>query len=304
MRPTEYRYLHILAAIVVVLLAIACGGQKAEESTKLEVYTAVPPVAWLAGQIGGEHVNVHVLIDLGSDPHTFEPTPRQVTELGNAELFLLGRLPLEQRIMARIEGSDARVKIVDITAGIAVEEHTDDETTEGITHAASDPHVWLSPRNLKALTDNIADAFIAADPKNSQAYHAGVFELRRKIDDLQIEITELLSPFEGSAVYVQHPAFGTFLEEFGLRQKSMEGGSRNVSARHLNDLVEAARAEGVRAIFAQPQFSDRGARTVANAIGAEVRHLDPLVEDVLANLRAMATAIRDELASRAGRENR
>lgn len=303
MMRIPYKHTRLFFIFGIILLATACSPREADNPAKLKVYAAVPPLAWLAGQIGGEHVDVHVMIPSGSDPHVFEPTPRQLSDLGGADLYLLGSLPFEQRIIVRIKGSGAHVRITDIATGIETADPAEHDSTQGDSHGASDPHIWLSPRNLKVIADNITEALITADPENSAEYRANSLALHRKIDDLQVEIAGMLSQYAGEAVYVQHPAFGYFLKEFGLRQEAVEDTSGSVAARHLSDLIDMARADGVRAIFTQPQFSDRGAKTVAEAIGAEVRYLDPLAADVLTNMRSMAVAIRDELASRTAREN-
>lgn len=300
MKSFIYRYLPLFLVVAVLLLAVGCTTQQTAESSKLKIYAAVPPVAWLVEQIGGENIDVHVLIQSGNDPHIYEPTPRQLTGLGGADFYMLGSLPFEKRIMERIDGSGAGVKIIDIAAGIEVEQFEQGKDEAEHSHGSNDPHIWLAPHNLKTMAENIAEALRSADPQHGNEYRDNFLILLRKVDDLQKEISAMLKPYKGEAVYVQHPAFGTFLEEFGLRQVSVEGASSEVSARHLNELIDSARAEGVGAIFTQPQFSDRGANIVAEAIGADVRHLDPLATDVLENLRAMATAIRDELA---GREN-
>ena len=96
-------------------------------------------------------------------------------------------------------------------------------------------------------------------------------------------------------MFVYHPAFGYFLDEFGIRQEAVEMGGKEPTPRELIGLVERVRREETAAIFVQAQFPVNTARTVAAAVGATVFPLDPLVPDWLANVRAIGDALKTVL---------
>jgi zinc transport system substrate-binding protein len=91
---------------------------------------------------------------------------------------------------------------------------------------------------------------------------------------------------------VYHPAFGYFLDEFGIIQEAVETGGKEPTPRQLGRLIEKARAEKVKVIFVQAQFPAESARTAAAAAGAELVSLDPLAPDWLANISVMGEALK------------
>ncbi|HPE46646.1 MAG TPA: zinc ABC transporter substrate-binding protein, partial [Deltaproteobacteria bacterium] len=96
-----------------------------------------------------------------------------------------------------------------------------------------------------------------------------------------------------SKIYVFHPAFGYLADAYGFSQVSVEAGGKEPSARQLAHLVSRARAEGVRVVFVQPQFSRKNAQAVARAIRGAVVPIDPLPEDYIGEMKKMARTIRD-----------
>ena len=147
-----------------------------------------------------------------------------------------------------------------------------------------DPHVWLSPPEIKIQARNIARALREADPEREEAYEANLEDFLREVDEVHDRLREALAPYRGRTFYVYHPAFGYFARSYGLEQKAVETGGRGPTGRELLSLIEQAREENVRVIFVQPQFRSDSAETIADAINGVVISLDPLAEDVLSNL--------------------
>jgi zinc transport system substrate-binding protein len=120
---------------------------------------------------------------------------------------------------------------------------------------------------------------------------ATIERLMAELAAARAEVAATLAPYRGREFCVFHPAFGYFAAAFGLRQTAVQRGGREPSARELAALIDGARADGVRAVFVQPQYAPRSARTVADAIGARLVPLDDLARDYPANLRRMAAAL-------------
>ena len=119
-------------------------------------------------------------------------------------------------------------------------------------------------------------------------------QLRSPDRDINAEFDRLreeLAPLRGRTVFVYHPAFGYFLDEFEIRQEAVETGGKEPTPRTLFRLIERARAEGAAAIFVQTQFPLQSARAAAEAVGAELAALDPLAPDWLANIRVLGAAL-------------
>ncbi len=307
---------YVLSAVLLCALApAALGATPSPAEGKLSVFVAVPPQALFAERVGGEHVAVRVLVGAGQDPHVFEPTPKQVVELSRADLYLRVGVPLERRLVPRIERTG--VKVIDTIAGIERRmmeeehghhhEHAHHEAEHGHGHhddghedeeeddELADPHVWLSPPLIAVQARNMAEAFIAADPAHEADYRRNLDTFLEELDAVHEQIRQMLAPYRGESFYVFHPAFGYFADAYGLEQRAVEVAGKSPTAKQLAGLIARARAEGVRVIFVQPQFDPRAAASVAAAIDGAVVALDPLARDVLGNLREMADKIEQAL---------
>lgn len=293
----------LVATLAVLCTAPAARAGAAEEGAQaapLMVFAGIPPLAYFVERVGGDHVKVDVLIQPGQEPHTFEPTPRQMVALSRARLYFETRMPFEKVLVEKIRGSASDLVIVCATKGIVgrwIEEHKEEpiETAGGHPEEDVDPHVWLSPPLIKIQAANIRDALASADPAHADEYKANFETFAKEIDETHERVSALLEPLRGRTIYVYHPAFGYFADAYGLKQVAVETGGKSPTPRQLGHLIEKARADGVKVIFVQPQFSSAGAKVLADAIGGAVVPLDDLAKDVLANLEIMAEKVREAL---------
>lgn len=272
-----------LGATVWMLLALATGAWGGE---RMPVAVSVPPQAYVVEQIGGERVAVQVLLGQGQDPHTFAPSPRQVVALGRARVYFSAGLPFEKRLLAKLGGARNLV-VADMGGGHGGAEHKHDEGE----HAELDPHAWLALPQVVLMARRVGAVLSRTDPANRGYYEERLEDFVRRIEATQSRTEARLRPYRGRSFYVFHPAFGHFAETYGLRQEAVEIAGKSPTPKQLKALIEKARGDGVRAIFAQPQFDQRKARTIADAIGAKVLLLDPLARDVLANVEDIATKL-------------
>lgn len=283
----------VLAAVALIagalVLASGCSrvGSPAAAG-RLRVFVSIPPLQYFVERIGGTRVEVEALVTSGQDPHTYEPSPRQVAGLARSSLFFRAGFPFENALVPRLESTMPDLTIVDTREGITLmEEHEGEE--------GRDPHVWMSPPLARRQAQTIRDVLIRADPAGEEAYRAGFKGFAAELDRLHAQLTAALAPLRGRELLVYHPAFGYFAREYGLKQVAVETGGRQPSARELARLIELARERGIRVVFVQPQFSQAGARAVAEAIGGAVVPLDDLPRDYLANLRDLSRKVQEAL---------
>ncbi|RUM43113.1 MAG: ABC transporter substrate-binding protein, partial [Desulfocapsa sp.] len=152
------------------------------------------------------------------------------------------------------------------------------------------------PANLKIMAEAMTRAMIAADPANSSFYAKNLRQVNEKLDQVNQDIVRILSPCRDSTFYVFHPAFGYFAHAYDLDQVAVELEGKSPSPRQLSALIKQARNDNVKIIFVQPEFDKKNAEAVASAIHGRVVPLDPLAEDVPANLKIMAEQIRAALS--------
>jgi zinc transport system substrate-binding protein len=263
---------------------------------KLDVFVSIPPQKWLCEQLGQGHVEVKMLLAKGQEPHSFDPSPRQIKALSAASLFFTNDLVFEQEITRRLQRGSSDLQIIDTSKNI--EKIPMDSCGCGHDHDATlDPHVWLSPPNLKSMAAIMAAALIEQDSDNEQFYKKNLRILETLLDDLDERLEKDLAPYKGESFFVFHPAFGYFAHRYHLQQIAIETGGKSPTPKQLFALVQKARKEGVRVIFVQPQFDPRSAMSVAEGIGGKVVPLDSLAENVLENLKNMGAAIANALKS-------
>jgi zinc transport system substrate-binding protein len=267
----------------------------------LEVSVSIPPQKWLSDQIGGDQVITNVLVARGQDPHTFEPTPRQIAAISRSKIYFTIGMEFEQQITQKLNSAVAGLALIDTTASIhriAISDHGgESEGDHGDRHHGGvDPHVWLSPPNLIRMAEIMARAMSEADPGHAASYQDNLNQTIATLQRLHHELSMQLTPFKGSSFYVFHPSFGYFAKEYGLHQEAVEISGKSPTPKQLSALIARARQERVRIIFVQPQFDSRSATTVARAIDGVVEPLDALAEDVAANLRIMAAQVTKALS--------
>ncbi len=305
---------------ILFLLQTAWAGA----SAPMQVFVSIPPQKWLSDQVGGNLVSTSVLVNKGQDPHTFEPSPKQIASLANSRIYFTIGMEFEQQISSKLGKAVTTMAMVDTASTIdripasaheedghhdehgdaGHEEHAehdghpehDMESGHGHHHAGDDPHVWLSPANLIAMAQVMAEAMSEADPDHAPIYRQNLDTTRALLTELDREISTGLAPFKGATFYVFHPSFGYFAKEYGLHQEAVEIEGKSPTPRQLATLIARAKEDKVRIIFVQPQFDTKSASAVAAAIGGVVEPLDALAEDVPGNLRTMAMQISKALA--------
>jgi len=278
-----------LALLLLAGLGSGCGrGPQASADSRLSVFVSIPPQAYFVERVGGPRVAVEALVRPGQDAHTYEPAPRQMAQVARARVYFRIGFPFENTLIPRLQSNVPGLLIVDTRQGIAL------RSLEG-EPGAPDPHIWMSPTLVIRQVQTMRDVLIRLDPAGENEYRANAERFIAELRQVHSRIAEALAPLQGRALLVYHPAFGYFADEFGLKQVPVESAGKEPTSRQLARLIELARAQGIKVVFLQPQFSQAGARAVAEAIGGAVVPLDDLAYDYLNNLETMARTIQEAL---------
>jgi len=298
-----------LALLLVILLTTSgCTSTSGTGSEKEGVMVAVtlPPQAEMVQEIGGEWVDVIVVMPPGSDPHTYEPGPALVAKASGADLYLAlgtGLLPLEDTLVSRLRAMNPDLVVVDTSKGVTY--LLDQEGTNGNSSGSSqemqgdpespgvgspDPHIWLSLRNAEIMSENIRDALIAADPAHEKEYWENGDRYAARLEDLDQTIIARLSENDPGILLVTHPAWQYFARDYGLQVVAIDREGKEPTAKDLESLILLARSNNIRVVFAEAQESLRGAETIARETGGTVQVIDPLAQDYLANMERVSAA--------------
>ena len=300
--------------LMVAVLAITTGltvpaclpASHTADIDTLSVSVSILPQQYFVERVGGERIEVNVMVEPGSSPATYEPRPEQLRALSDAVAYFSIGVPFEHAWLDRIAAANPDMAVVDTAAGIERlpmrthrhdddADHYDHDGDHGHADGAPDPHIWLSPRLVKVQAENIYAALVQLDPGNKAEYRANLDLFLDDISALEADIEATLTGLQGDKFMVFHPAWGYFAADFGLEQIPIEVGGQEPSARELAALIEKAREESIRVIFAQPEFRTSDAETIAQEIDGEVLLISPLAPDWLDNLRRVAQTFADVL---------
>lgn len=287
----------IFSALSLLILSTVVSPTIASEP--ISAFVSILPQKTFVKKIGGDRVDVSVLVEPGGNPHTYEPKPRQMAALSKTRLFFAIGVTFEQAWLQRISGLNKEMRIVHTEKGIErrkMGEHHDTEGGPDHDQVSADPHVWLSPPLVMLQARNILYALTEVDPAGRNDYERNYKRFIDEIADLDTELMATFAETGGNRTFmVFHPSWGYFADAYGLKQVAVEIEGKEPKPREMRDLVEFARKRQIAAIFVQPQFSRKGAEVIAREIGAQVAVADPLAEDWAQNLRAVAAQFKKAL---------
>ena len=228
--------------------------------------------------VGGERVAVTQLLKPNTDPHEYEPTPGDVTDVARARVVIEHGIGLDgwlDQVVANAGGAPTRIVA---TRGITLLPGDDKEP-------AGDPHVWLDPTNAITMVRNIATGLAAADPAGAETYRANADRYVAEIEAMDAELTARIAavPAASRKIVTDHDAFGYFAKHFRIRvvgtvipslSTAAEPAAKDVAA-----LTATIRREGVRTVFPESSVDPRLQRAIAHESGATLG--EPLFGDTL-----------------------
>jgi zinc transport system substrate-binding protein len=290
------------ASLVIILSLVGCGPSATPEPAgPLNVTVSIAPQKYFVERVGGEHVKVNVMVLPGNSPATYEPKPEQLTALSESRAYFSIGVPFETAWLDRIAAANEEMMIVDTAQGIErvpIHAHykvelggRPDSDAEG-----RDPHIWLSPSLVKIQARNIRQALAQLDPAHEEQYQANLERFIADIDQLTQDIQDTLKEVPNRTFMVFHPSWGYFGDDFELEMIPIEVGGQEPSAAELAALITTARAEGIKVIFVQPEFSTQDAETIAAEIDGQVLPISPLAEDWLDNMYRVADTFAEVLS--------
>ena len=244
-----------------------------EQTEKLEVAASFYPLAFFAGEIGGDHAAVATITPAGVEPHDYELTAGDMARIERSGLLILNGAGLEPwgaRIRAAINPN--KIAVVDISDGFMTEQRSG----EGGTIA--DPHLWLSPVLAQKIADALLQGFVRADPGHRAEYEANAAALAVKLVGLDRSYRDGLRDCAEKNIITSHAAFGYLGAAYGFRQVPIAGLSPDAepSPAALALIAEFAKKNGVKHIFFERLASPKLAQTLAREIGAQTLTLNPI----------------------------
>jgi zinc transport system substrate-binding protein len=276
--------LRVIAIATVLAIAMALSAASAQA---VSIVVTVHPLALLLHEIGGEEVDVHVLVPPGASPHSFEPKPSDLVRLARADGFLsiggglddwAGRLSTtagRTDNIATLLGLVGKKDDAHHGHGAQSEAHGDDDDDD---EHGDDPHIWLDPMLVEREIVPALSGFLArVDPANAALYSARADQFRKRLVKLDKEVEALLA--SDARHYVAfHNAWRHFAARYDLHEIAVvqEMAGEEPTPRELGNLVREARRAKLESILIEPQLDPRLAVTISAEFGGTTVLVDPL----------------------------
>jgi zinc transport system substrate-binding protein len=281
------------------LFIFICFAQEAP-ARPLRVFVSILPQKYFVEQIGGDLVDVAVMVEPGASPHTYEPKPKQMVALAKTAIYFAIGVPFEATWLEKIAATNPNMLVVHTEADIKKipmrGHHHQGPELEQDHHGIKDPHVWLSPPLVMIQARNILQALLRVDPAYGSVYEKNYNSFMKELVVLDAEIRAAL---EGKGQDVEfmvfHPAWGYFAQAYGIEQVAIEIEGKQPKPAELLYLIQYAKERGIKVIFAQPQFSWQVAQTIAKSIDGQIVFVDPLAAQWDTNLRQVASRFKSAL---------
>ncbi len=251
-----------IGAILFGTALTACGGSAQAEGTR--VVASFYPYAFVAEQVGGPHVEVENLTSPGVEPHDVELKPKQVGAVQEADLVI------------HQQGFQNAVDRAVEQAGRSEDDVLD--VAELVSLSGRDPHTWLDPRTMIAVTQEVGARLSDADPTHAKEFAANARRLEAKIEQLDSDLAAGLKTCRTRTIVTSHAAFHYLAERYELSQVPIAGiePSNEPSPAQLAEISSLVRHEGITTVFTEELVSSAVADTVAQETGAGTATLDPI----------------------------
>lgn len=282
--PSRYSLIFFTLLVIFALTASALSCGQEEASDKIGVVVTLQPQAEFVENVGGELVKVTVMVPPGASPHTYEPTPGQMTEAARARMYAKvgSGVEFELVYMDKIVAVNKNMLVVDCSRGVQLIEMSEENE-----HGAMDPHIWVSPRNARIMVQNICEGLTQVDPENRAYYEMNRDTYLNKLDEIDEEISDELTDVQNRAFIVFHPSWGYFASDYNLEQIAIEVDGKEPSAQDIARVIEEAEKRNIKVVFASPQFNPQSAEVIAREIDGRVILIDNLDRDYIENMQAV-----------------
>lgn len=271
------------------LLSLPSIGQTVAQGERLRIVATTSIIGDVVRQVGGEAIDLVVLMQPGQDPHSFQPGAADLTAVADADIIFINGWNLEEGLMNDLVTIAGDSLLVPVSAGIIPRSLNEDgHDTRGHSHGPIDPHTWQAVANVIQWADNIQQVLSAADPANSALYDTRAADYRQSLRQLDADLRAAFStiPEDRRVLVTNHDNLGYFTEAYGFKVAGTIIPSisslAEPSAGELAALVKALRSGGFCTLILESTATDQLARMLETELSdcPEI-HLLKLYTDAL-----------------------
>jgi zinc transport system substrate-binding protein len=262
---------------LVIFSFLSCGRNKSDAGISI-ITVSIAPYKYFVEAVGGKDFQVNVMVPPGSNPHIYEPYPRQIQQLRMSKAYISnGFLGFEQSWLDRFYEMNRNMEKISLGSRIDLIA-SDQKHSEGHTEGV-DPHYWVSPKSAKIIAGSIKDLLCELKPDQKEKYNLNYNALMHKIEEADSLASVYFSEFQGNVFMIYHPNLAYIAKDYGLREIPVEYEGKEPPPSRLKELIDLAARENLKTIFVQREYDSKNAKEIAREIGAKVKTIDPLSEN-------------------------
>lgn len=290
-----------LTFLIILLIAFFTGCNKEEmftarkDGADITVHTTLYPIQFIVEEIGAEFVDVTSVYPPGVDAHTYEPTTKDMTDIATSDAFIYFGPSMEGFVQSAADALEGEsVELISLEDYDEVfdtpqlEEPTSEEGQIESDSTERNPHVWIDPLRMMAMTEIIAEQLIAISPKHEDVFERNKLALLVKFQKLEDLFQEKIASNETKYMIVPHAAYDYWEERYGIEQIAISGlsPSEEPSQKYLTEIMETADAYGIDYLFYEQNTPDRLIEIMKDELNAEaytIHNLAVLTEEDIEN---------------------
>ena len=264
----------LILPLLFCFLLCGCGAFSAPEKERIQIVATLFPQYDFARAICGEKADISLLLPPGTESHSYEPTPKDVVKISEADVFLYtgGAMePWAEKLSGNVSGIKA-----DVSSGVSLLSgnhiHESHEVAEA--EETTDPHIWTNPQNAKIMVDNILNAVTEKDPENASFYLENAAAYKEKLDALDRAFAEAVANGKRKhIVFGGHFAMRYFTNRYGLSYTSAYdacSGESEPSPKVLIELAEKIKQNDIPAVYYEELATPRISFMLAEETGAKM----------------------------------
>jgi len=278
--------------LLLILGFVSCNAVNEKDNI---ITVSILPLKYLVEEISGNDYVVNVMVPPGIEPEIYEPLHSQVKGLTSSRLYIeVGLLEFETSLKEGILNNVSDIKMLNLSENIEIikENHSHHDHSHSLN---SDPHIWLSPINLKKFNERILSELIELNPEANEKYYQNFMILNSRIDSLNNYIQNKLRPCEERTILIYHPFLGYFCRDFNLKMLAVDHHGKEPSARQLKNLYESISNHNINSVFYQSQNNEKILKSLIDETKIAAVEIDPLKYNVIENLYELTDKIHNSL---------
>ena len=279
----------ILILILLVSL-LSCNAVRREPS-KPVVAVSILPQKYLISSIADTLLEVVVMVPPGASPATWEATPAQMKQLNySLAYFQIGHIGFEKAWIDRIAELNDEMELIDLSDGLELisiaYKHGDH------SHTGTDPHTWMSAVRMEQMARTVYMNLSRLFPEYKEQFRSNYEDLMLEIRNVGTFVDKQLAEYRGNDFLIFHPSMGYLAKDYGLNQHAIEFEGKEPSPAHIQEIIDLAKKNDIKAIFVQKEFDKRNALVIAKEIGGSIVDINPLSEDWPSEMKAISSKLK------------